>query len=119
MLLLSGAVASLSGGCGQAPPPAPISLEEEYTNNQYLASAGYYHAPYYSWYPQPYNNYDPQFGYYYGGLWHPTQEVSTVTRSRPSAQAIAKVARSLSRVASTSTERHGFGRSRSFKSSGT
>ena len=111
LLVLSGAVASFSGGCDKTPLPSGISLEQEYTNNHYVASGGYYHAPYHSWYPLPYNNYQPNFGYYYGGAWHPTPEESATTQSRPSAAAVAKLAKAIGSHSSSTTHRHGFGRS--------
>ena len=53
------------------------------TNNTYVASHGYWHAPYHNWYPYPYNYFDPARGYFHGGQWSPAPHESTITASRP------------------------------------
>jgi hypothetical protein len=64
-----------------------VTAENVYTNNHYVRGAGYYHAPYQSWYPHPYNHYVPGQGYYHGGTWSPAPATHTTTASRPTPQA--------------------------------
>jgi len=82
---------------------------QTYTNNHYVAGRGYYHAPYRSWYPFPYNYYDAERrSYYHGGNYTTDPHVSAITASQPSAQ---KTATSSSHV-----RRSGFTSSRSISS---
>src|SRR5580698_8030992 len=53
------------------------------TNNTYVAGHGYWHAPYHSWYPYPYNYYRPGFGYYYGGSYFDHPDLSPIHISSP------------------------------------
>ncbi len=99
MLLLSGALATGLGlgGCSDSnPPPAPgqawngMALaddnNQDQQNNAYVPGLGYYHTPFHSWYPFPFNFHRPDRGYYYGGVWHPNSYVGPVpASSRPSA----------------------------------
>jgi hypothetical protein len=59
LLLLGGLSAGALASCTPARQPA-ISTENVYANDFYVPGAGYYHAPFYAWYRQPYNYYDPQ-----------------------------------------------------------
>ena len=130
ILVLSGALASGGlTGCQQEPPPpvadaentrTNVNPENTYTNDHYVPNLGYYHAPYRSWYPFPYNYYDPAQGYYYGGRWNRQRDQSTVTTSRPTPEAAnlvnAKAAPSRASApskssSSSTTSRGGFGRS--------
>ncbi len=99
-----------------------------YTNNHYVHGIGYYHAPFGGWFSQPYNQYDPSRGYYYGGGWHNTKDASAVTSSVPSAETVSHVnstwrsshpaevsSRKSSIASSRSSSRGGFGSS--FRSS--
>ena len=45
---------------------------------------GYYHAPYHSFYPHPYNYYFPGRGYYHGGSYSVAPERSGISASSPS-----------------------------------
>ena len=63
---------------------------QTYTNNHYAAGRGYYHAPYHSWYPFPYNYHDPARGYYYGGGYSTAPHVSGITASRPAMSSAAR-----------------------------
>jgi hypothetical protein len=58
-------------------------------NNSYLAGVGYYHAPFFAWYPHPFNFHDAIKGYYYGGGWHRDPFFNPSPRSHPSAAGIA------------------------------
>jgi len=74
VLVLSGALtAGALGGCdgrvGQVAPP-PGSSGNSYTNNQYVAGTGYYHAPYQGWFIHPFNYYEASRGWYRGGRWY-------------------------------------------------
>lgn len=53
------------------------------TNNTYWPGHGYWHAPYYSWYPYPYNYYRPGFGYYYGGRYWDHADPNPLAASVP------------------------------------
>lgn len=101
LVLLGGVTASALAGCDRTPPPPPsfapshfepntngvntneVSTSGVYTNNQYLPDRGYYHAPYHSWYPHPYNYYLASRGFFHGGRWTPQPFNSPVVVSRP------------------------------------
>jgi hypothetical protein len=53
------------------------------TNNTYVAGRGYWHAPYFNWYPYPYNHFMPSLGYYYGGGWHGMPDRNPISSSFP------------------------------------
>jgi hypothetical protein len=78
----------------EAPVPAPqpsgpqLSTAQTYSNNDYIPGVGYYHAPFFGWYPFPYNHYDPTRGYYAGGLWQAAPFVLAMMSSRPSHDAV-------------------------------
>ncbi len=124
-LVLSGTLATSSWtGCGpdptDAPPPAnAVSAENTYTNNHYVSGGhggGYYHAPYHSWFPYPYNYYSPNLGYYHGGNWTRAPNQSPIAASKPTPTATQNVgARTASSTSSGSTggsiSRGGFGSS--------
>ena len=67
----------------------PVSEDQEYTNDTYVPGAGYYHAPYHSFFPYRYNYYDSARGYYHGGSWWPQASLSNIFRSRPNSSAAA------------------------------
>lgn len=71
------------------PAPAPVSVDREYANNEYVPGVGYYHAPYHAWFPQPYNYYDPNHGYFAGGLWQAVPWMLALSRSQPTGAAVA------------------------------
>jgi len=114
-LVLSGALttAGLTGCDDGSPPPPAVSSDNTYTNNQYVSGAGYYHAPYHSWYPYRYNSYVPDRGFYYGGGWHPWADNSTISSSKPTPEAahLANSKATSSGRSSGSTSRGGFGHS--------
>jgi hypothetical protein len=82
-------------GCSPQDRPA-ISADNVYTNNYYVPGAGYYHAPFCTWYPIPYNHFDAQKQmYYWGGNWCAIPHQSITNLSSPSPQtALAVQARS-------------------------
>lgn len=81
--------ASVSPTGAAQPAPEPVSAERTYQNNTYLPGAGYYHAPFYGFFPFPLNHYDPARGYFSGGQWRASQFASDVTQSQPTAAAAA------------------------------
>lgn len=102
--LSAGTLSSCSPGGGQK---AAISAENLYTNNYYVAGAGYYHAPFRAWYALPYNHFDPQTQrYFYGGQWGLAPFESITNLSAPRAE-VAQQAEGRR----TDVTRGGFGRS--------
>jgi hypothetical protein len=71
------------------PPPTPVSTDRVYSNNEYIPGVGYYHAPFFSWYPFPLNFHDPARGYFSGGLWRAAPLAPDRDRSSPSTAAVA------------------------------
>ena len=47
-------------------PTTPIAADRDYQNNDFTPGAGYYHAPYRSWFPFPFNHYDASRGFFGG-----------------------------------------------------
>lgn len=93
--------------------------DQSVTNNTYVAGRGYYHAPYHAWYEYPYNYYRPGYGYYYGGLWNPARNESTVVYSKPGysgSSGSSSHFSSSSSHSSSSISRGGFGHSGSSSS---
>ena len=67
---------------------APITPDNVYTNNYHVPGVGYYHAPFRTWYPLPYNHFDPQSKrYFHGGQWTSAPEESITNLSTPTPQA--------------------------------
>ncbi len=65
----------------EAPPPAPtVDANTAYPMNHFLPGAGYYHAPYHTWFPVPFNFYDTGRGWYRGGQWYSTAEENAAER---------------------------------------
>jgi hypothetical protein len=82
-----------------------VTPESFYTNDIFLPGAGYYHAPFRAFYPQPYNHYDPaRKMYFYGGQWGPAPHQSIINISSPTPDA-ARAAEALR----TDVQRGGFG----------
>jgi hypothetical protein len=67
-----------------ATPVAPVEANRTYQNNDFVPGAGYYHAPYHSWFPFPFNHHDPARGYFAGGLWQAAPFAADLLSSRPS-----------------------------------
>lgn len=115
LALMTTATMAAWTGCGRSRPEAdaqPITAENTYTNNQYTPGVGYYHAPFRTWFPVPYNHFDPSRGYFRGGQWGPAAEAPPVAASKPdpvSAQA-AEAQRRANAPAGT-PRRSGFGSS--------
>lgn len=90
-----------------APALPRVTPESFYTNDVLVPGAGYYHAPFRAFYPQPYNYYDPaRKMYFYGGQWGPAPHQSIVNISTPTLEA-ARAAEALR----TDVQRGGFGNS--------
>lgn len=89
LVLLGGLSAGALSSCAPRVNDGPrISPESVYANNQYLQGAGYYHAPFQAFYPQPYNYYDAaRRKYYYGGQWGDQPYQSVINVSAPTAAA--------------------------------
>ena len=71
-----------------ATPAVPIVGDRTYQNNDFTPGVGYYHAPYHSWYPFPYNHYDPSRGYFAGGLWQAVPFALGMLSSRPHPESV-------------------------------
>ena len=102
LMLLGGLSTVAATGCS---PKPSINEANYYTNNFYVPGAGYYHAPYRSWYPLPYNYFDTQKQmYYYGGQWgiQPNSSITNISTPMPAAVNAAEYAR-------TDVTRGGFG----------
>jgi hypothetical protein len=106
-MLLGGLTAGALSACSAA-AATRITTESYLTNEDHIPGAGYYHAPFRTFYPKPYNHYDAGTKmYYYGGQWQPTPHRSIVNISTPTAEAV-RLAES-TRTDNTSYRRSGFG----------
>lgn len=79
-----GSTSRRSSGTGERADPV-------YPNDYYVPALGYYHAPYRTFYPERYNAHDEAKGWYYGGSWHPTESISTITTSTPAPEVLARL----------------------------
>lgn len=70
------------------PAPEPVAADRTYNNNHFTPGVGYYHAPYHSWYPFPFNHHDPARGYFAGGLWQAAPFAANLLSSRPQPSAV-------------------------------
>lgn len=107
--MLGGASTGAFSGCSKsnAARPVRISAACVYTNDTYIPGAGYYHAPFYAFYPRPFNDYNPVTKqYYFGGQWGAAPYQSEINISSPSSWA-ASVAESMR----SDVSRGGFGSS--------
>lgn len=66
----------------------PIAEDQTYRNDEYIPGVGYYHAPFFGWFPYRFNHHDPARGYFAGGQWRPQPAPADVAQSRPSAPAV-------------------------------
>ena len=83
LVLLGGLSAGALTGCGPGSQP-PVSVQDVYTNNYYVAGVGYYHAPFRAFYPMPYNFREPSNQqYFFGGQWAATPHQSITNISAP------------------------------------
>lgn len=119
-LLLAGSLACIPfAGCDYQDTPAQsqtLSADNTYTNNYYVHGYGYYHAPYRSWFPHPFNYYDPIRGYYHGGNWTSEPLSGKESSSKPNANVVSHInssTRSTSKSSGSSISRGGFGHSSS------
>ncbi|HEV2693818.1 MAG TPA: hypothetical protein VG347_13075 [Verrucomicrobiae bacterium] len=111
LFLLGGLSSVALTGCHEKPT---ISAQNYYTNNFYVPGAGYYHAPFRTWYPLPYNHFDPvRQLYFYGGQWggQPCDSITNISAPLPAAVTVAENTR-------TDVTRGGFGSSYGGYSSG-
>jgi hypothetical protein len=53
------------------------------TNNTYVSGRGYWHAPYYNWYPYPFNYFRQGYGYYHGGFYSDLPQAVSIFASSP------------------------------------
>jgi len=106
LLFLGSVSAATLAGCGpDSIQKAPLSEENVYTNNFYVAGVGYYHAPFRAWYALPYNHFDPgSQRYYFGGQWAATPHQSIINISAPTLEAVQR-----SEAQRTDVTRGGFG----------
>ena len=115
LALMTTATLAAWTGCGRRDPASdstPISADNTYTNNQYTPGVGYYHAPFRTWFPVPYNHFDPSRGYFRGGQWAPAPESPAIAASRPEpASAAAAEQQRRASAATQPTRRSGFGSS--------
>jgi hypothetical protein len=108
LVLIGGISASALTACGPGNPNrAPVRAEAVYTNDYFVAGAGYYHAPFRAFYPLPYNHFDPQNRlYFYGGQWGATPHESVTNISNPTYEVA-----SAAQAQRTDIPRGGFGSS--------
>jgi len=102
LILLGGLSAAALAGCERKPA---VSTQNYYTNNFYVPGAGYYHAPFRTWYAIPYNYFDAQKQLYYsGGEWRaqPFESITNISSPLPEAVTVAQNNR-------TDVTRGGFG----------
>ncbi|HLP77069.1 MAG TPA: hypothetical protein VK327_09130 [Candidatus Paceibacterota bacterium] len=93
--------------CGPRGSSPDVTAQNVYTNNYFVPGAGYYHAPFRSWYPLPYNHYDPQNRlYFYGGQWSTSPHRSITNISPPTVEMAAAA-----QAQRTDIRRGGFGSS--------
>ena len=86
-----------------------VTPESYYTNDYFLPGAGYYHAPFHGFFPQPYNHYDAaRRMYFFGGQWAAAPHRSIVNISAPTPEA-AHRAESLRTDGARHVPRGGFG----------
>ena len=71
-----------------ATPAAPLAADRDYPNNDFTPGVGYYHAPYRSWFPFPFNHHDPSRGFFGGGLWQAAPFAAGLLSSRPTGDAV-------------------------------
>jgi hypothetical protein len=111
LFLLGGLSSAALTGCHEKPA---ISTQNYYTNNFYVPGAGYYHAPFRTWYPLPYNHFDTTKQlYFYGGAWNaqPCDSFTNISAPLPQSVTLAESSR-------TDIQRGGFGGSYGGYSSG-
>jgi hypothetical protein len=109
-VLIGGISAVAVTGCDRGAPP--LSADNVYTNNFYVAGVGYYHAPFRAWYSLPYNHFDPQTQrYFYGGQWSAKACESITNISPPTAQVVQQA-----EAQRTDIARGGFGSSSGYHS---
>jgi hypothetical protein len=112
-ILLGGLSMGALAACADAATMPRVTPDSYYTNDLFLPGAGYYHAPFRAFYPQPYNHYDPaRKMYFYGGEWGaaPHRSVVNISSPTPEAARAAEAVRTDLAVR-TGVQRGGFGSS--------
>lgn len=66
-------------------PPAAVNPDTVYPMNHFVPGVGYYHVPYHTWFPFPYNHYEATRGWYRGGHWRTTAEEDESERKNAAA----------------------------------
>jgi hypothetical protein len=106
LVLIGSLTAGAMTGCGpKSVKDTPVTSDRVYTNNYYLPGAGYYHAPFRTFFSLPYNHYDATSRrYFYGGMWGPAPflTITNISAPTPGAAAMAEAQR-------TDIPRAGFG----------
>lgn len=103
--LSSGAIVTAAAAEGRITP------QSYYTNDYFIGGAGYYHAPYHSFFARPYNDFDPgRKMYFHGGQWAAAPHRSIINISAPTPEA-ARLAedRRTDRRSNSAVSRGGFG----------
>jgi hypothetical protein len=105
LVLIGSLSAGALAGCDSGGSKVALTTDNVLTNNTYLPSIGYYHAPFRGWYAKPYNHYDPATRrYFYGGQWFETPHASITNISAPRAEELARA-----QAAQPVVRRGGFG----------
>src|SRR4029079_11792196 len=87
-----------------------VTTESYFTNEDHIPGAGYYHAPFRAFYPQPYNYYDAtRKMYFYGGQWGPAPHRSIINISAPTPEAARAAELARTDLPRTPVTRSGFG----------
>src|SRR6266446_4027885 len=63
----------------------------EYPNNHHVMGVGYYHAASQRWFPNPWNEYREDRGYYWNGTWNTTPDQRMVLKSSPALNEVERV----------------------------
>lgn len=61
----------------------PAAARRSYQTDEYVSGLGYFHAPYRAFYPYRFNYYDPNRGYFHGGLWTPQPMQTLISSAMP------------------------------------
>jgi hypothetical protein len=86
LVLLGGISSALMTSCAPRDETGEprVTVNSYYANNHFIRGAGYYHAPFRAFFPQPYNSYDrARKQFYYGGTWGATPYDSAINVSAP------------------------------------
>lgn len=112
--LLLGGFAAGTISAAAAAQVGRITPESHFTNDTFVPGAGYYHAPFQRFFPQPYNHYDAaRQQYFFGGQWaaEPHRSIVNISAPTPEAARLAQSQRTDMRAGGTPfmVPRSGFG----------